>query len=350
MQAVAYSLRSSIRARGFSLVEIMVALAVSMLLLAGVIAIFGSSRASYETTDKLSRIQENGRFAIDQIVRDIRAAGYVGCARAPTYLSSSLNVAATAQWDFLDGPVRGFQSIGEDTWTPGLTNVNVTQPSSGSDVLLLRVPRRDAEPLRLTADMASGSDSISVPNVTSGLRAGDIALVYSCEAQSYFQVTSFAGGTIEHTDDSGLSPGNVTGDIQYAFRKNAEVVPVHTVLYYLRASTADATTTSLWRRTGLNSAEELVEGVERMELEFGLDTNGDTVVDDYVTADAVGTNWGNVYSVSVALLVRSPEQYGTDLDKRTYRLLSVDVDAPNDRYMREVFSATANLRNRVPVD
>lgn len=347
MQAVAYSLRSSIRARGFSLVEIMVALAVSMLLLAGVIAIFGSSRASYETTDKLSRIQENGRFAIDQIVRDIRAAGYVGCARAPTYLSSSLNVTAT-QWDFLDGPVRGFESTGAGTWNPPLTNVNATAASSGNDVLLLRGPRRDAEPLRLTADMASGSDSISVPNVTSGLRAGDAALVYSCEAQAFFQVTSFAGGTIEHSDESG-SPGNVTGDIQYAFRKNAEVVPVHTVLYYLRASTADATTTSLWRKIASNDAEELVEGVERMELEFGLDTNGDTVVDDYVTADAVG-NWGNVYSVSVALLVRSPEQYGTDLDKRTYRLLSVDVDAPNDRYMRDVFSATANLRNRVPVD
>src|SRR5690606_32670244 len=46
---------------GFSVVELMVAMAISLLLLAGVVAIFSSSRSSYETTTRLSRIQENGR-------------------------------------------------------------------------------------------------------------------------------------------------------------------------------------------------------------------------------------------------------------------------------------------------
>jgi Type IV Pilus-assembly protein W len=57
-----------------------------------------------------------------------------------------------------------------------------------------------------------------------------------------------------------------------------------------------------------------------------------------------------VYSVSVALLVRSLEQYGTDRDQRTYQLLNVSVAAPADRRLREVFSATASIRNRTRVN
>lgn len=333
---------------GFSLVEIMVAMALSLLLLGGVIALFASSRASYEATDSLSRIQENGRFALDQLTRDIRSAGFVGCARAPTYLSTSLNDTNVLQWNFLAGPVQGFESTDDETWSPELDD-SVTEASGGSDVLVLRVPRRDAEPLRLTTDMTGSSDVLTVPAVSTGVRIGDIALAYSCEAQAYFQVTGFAAGAVEHGGVGG-APGNASGDISYTFRENAEVIPVQTVIYYVRPSTADENTNSLWRRVALSNPEELVEGVEQMQLEFGVDTNSNAVVDDYVPADEV-TNWENVYSVSVALLVRSIQEYGADTDQRQYRLLSDEiVDAPGDRRLREVFTATASIRNRVPVN
>lgn len=340
-------------ARGFSVVEIMVAMALSLLLLGGVIAIFASSRVSYETNDKISRIQENGRFALDQIVRDIRAAGYVGCARAPTYVSSSLNNADQLHWNFLEGPVRGFQATGEETWSPELDLSLEGRTASGSDVLVLRVPRRDAEPLRIAANMTSSTDSIEVAG-TRGLAAGDIALAYSCEAQAYFQVTAFGGGVIDHADTGG-TPGNVSADINYTFRENAEVIAVHTVAYYVGPSTADPNPddthipTSLIRYTAAGGVEELVEGVEQMQLEFGVDTNGDSVVDSYQTADNV-TNWGNVFSVRVGLLVHSLQEYGTDRDERQYQVLDVPVAAPGDRRLREVFAATASFRNRVPVE
>ena len=53
------------RSRGFSVIELMVAMAISLLLLGGVISIFVSSKSSYETNERLSRIQENGRFALN---------------------------------------------------------------------------------------------------------------------------------------------------------------------------------------------------------------------------------------------------------------------------------------------
>lgn len=342
-------------ARGFSVVELMVAMALSLLLLAGVIAVFASSRASYDTTDRLSRIQENGRFALDKIVRDLRAAGFMGCAREPTYMVTTLNSATELEWDFLGGGgVQGFQYTGTGpTFAPSLSSTKVPNAAEGSDVLVVRRPEWGAQPLRLQADMADGTDDISVPNTSSsGLNTGDIALIYSCEAQAYFQVTSFAGGTITHGvgGATSTSPGNASDDLQYAFRTNAEVIPVETVTYYIRASSSGPPgTTSLWRRIGANTPEELVEGVEQMQLRFGEDTNGDAVVDVYRTADDV-VSWNDVYSVEVALLVRSLEEFGGDSDQETYELLDVTVAAPGDRRLREVFSATVGIRNRIRVN
>lgn len=62
--------------RGFSLVELMVALVVSLLLLAGVIQVYLSSKQAYRVQDNIARIQENGRLAIAFVSRYLRLAGY----------------------------------------------------------------------------------------------------------------------------------------------------------------------------------------------------------------------------------------------------------------------------------
>jgi type IV pilus assembly protein PilW len=354
----------AVRARsgGFGLIELMVAMAISLLLLGGVVAIFMSSRTSYETTERMSRIQENGRFALDQIVDDVRAAGFVGCARVPKYVSNTLTVGGDVKWDFLDGGVRGFQHVTGTTYSPTLAASDIPSAVAGSDVLMVRRPKRDSTPLRLTADMGASTNALTVPNTTtSGLAVNDIAVVYSCEAQTYFQVTGFSAGSISHaagtavteTATTSAGPGNATGDLSYSYRRNAEVIPMQTVFYYIRASTAGpAGSTSLWRKIGSNAAEELVEGVEQMQLRFGVDTTGDGIVDgNYVTADLVGAaNWSNVYSVEIGLLVRSQDGYGTDRDTETYQLLDVSVPAANDNRLRELFMATTGVRNRIRVN
>jgi type IV pilus assembly protein PilW len=342
------------RPAGFSLVELMVAIALSLLLLTGVVALFSNSRVSYEATDQLSRIQETGRFALDQVSRHIRSAGFSGCARQPTNVSTSLNLADLLPWNFLEGPVRGYEASGTDTWSPTL-DASVQSPLSGSDVLVVRGPRLDAEPLQVQTSMVNAEDPLVLANANTGVQPGDVAMAYSCEAQSFFHVNSFSGGVLQHTaggvnTSNGSGPGNSSATIGFPFRADAEVVPVETVIYYVRASDdLPAGTTSLWRRVGSNAAEELVQGVEQMQLRFGVDTSGDRVVDDYLPANAI-TNWQQVVGVTVALLVRSVEQYGTDTDQRTYDLLGTPVAAPGDRRQRQVFTATTSIRNRVRVD
>ena len=346
--------------RGFSIVELLVAMAISLLLLAGVVSIFVSSKSSYETNERLSRIQENGRFALDSIMTDLRASGFVGCARQPTYLSTSLNTATTLQWNFLAGPVTGFQATGANTWSPAM-DASIPTPLSGSDVLVVRVPVRERTAMPLTTDVGSPTNTLQIAaGTTNAVETGDIVLAYSCEAISVFQVSNYASstGVISHAVSASQVPGNAVDTVNYSYRRAVtQVVPVETVAYFIAPSSrvidasdpAPAGTTSLWRRRGLNAVEELVEGIEQIQVQYGVDTNGDVIVDAYRTADNV-TDWNDVISVSIALLVRSLEQYGTDVDRRTYNVLDVTVAAPADRRLREVFAATASIRNRVRVN
>lgn len=340
---------------GFSLVELMVAIGLSLLLLTGVVAILSSSRVSYESTDQLSRVQETGRFALEQLSRHIRSAGFSGCSRQPNYISTALNSPGNLQWNFLEGPVRGFDASGTG-WVPAISSVPAADVSTngaaeGSDILVVRGPRLDATPVMVTTSMADPQDPLAV-NATTGIDpAGDVVMAYSCEGLAFFFAQP-SGNTLLHGVTSEL-PGNQFATTSYPLRRNAEVVPVETVVYFVGASggTVPTGTRSLWRRRGVTAAaEELVQGVEQMQLEYGIDTNGDRIVDIYEKATAT-TNWDRVIAVRVALLVRSIEQYGTDTDQRSYRLTAdTTVAAPGDRRLREVFTSTVSIRNRARVD
>lgn len=66
----------TIRQSGFSLIELMIAMTLSLMLLGAVIQVFLSSKLTSELSDDISRIQENGRFSLEFLSRDIRMAGY----------------------------------------------------------------------------------------------------------------------------------------------------------------------------------------------------------------------------------------------------------------------------------
>lgn len=63
--------------QGLSIVELMVALAVGMVLIAGILQVFLSSKNTYAVNEAMSRVQENGRFALEFISRSARQAGYI---------------------------------------------------------------------------------------------------------------------------------------------------------------------------------------------------------------------------------------------------------------------------------
>jgi type IV pilus assembly protein PilW len=331
--------------KGVSLVELMVAMALSLIVLGGVLAIFASSRSTYETTDRLSRIQESGRFALDSIVRDLRAAGYIGCSRRAE-LTNVLNAApGTLMWNFGVG-VQGFNAQGT-SWLPALdtgADTGASGAAAGSDVLVVRAPRGDFEPVPVIDRMNDTTDDVVVADVTPPLlEAGDIVQISDCNARAVFQITAIAAGVISHGETAGAGglPGNSSSDIGYAFTDVAELVPLRSVVYYLRTGSTPGGGTSLWRRVSGGIPEELVEGVENMQIQYGERVGSNLT---YRRADQVG-NWANVVTVQIALLVRSMSEYGTDVGPQSYDLLGVSVANPGDRHMRQVFTTTVNIRN-----
>src|SRR5690554_7569775 len=74
------------RSRGVSLIELLVALAIGAVLVLGLVQVFGASRAAYQMSEGMARVQENARFAMDFLQRDLRMAGHFGCSTDQAHL------------------------------------------------------------------------------------------------------------------------------------------------------------------------------------------------------------------------------------------------------------------------
>ncbi|GAA0410877.1 PilW family protein [Cocleimonas flava] len=95
----------------------------------------------------------------------------------------------------------------------------------------------------------------------------------------------------------------------------------------------------------INEAQVIAEGVENMQILYGIDANGDKTVDRYVNATNVNGSWSDVISVQIGVLVRALKETKDEPESITYSLLDTAVVSPNDRYRRAVFSTTVNIRN-----
>ena len=180
-------------------------------------------------------------------------------------------------------------------------------------------------------------------------------MISDCSAAAVFGVSTFtdagATATLAHAAGAavtGVGPGNASADVGVEFKAGAQVVPVDTVVYYIRASDTlrdGVANPSLWRIIGAGAPQELIEGIEEMQVLYGEDTDGDRLVNSYVTADAV-TNWAGVISVTFGMLIRSVEPNSPEEDTRTYTLLPGNTVGPfNDHYERTLYTTTVTLRN-----
>jgi len=101
----------------------------------------------------------------------------------------------------------------------------------------------------------------------------------------------------------------------------------------------------------VEAGQELFEGVESMQLLYGVDTDADGAPNNYVRAGdapldtANPGNWANVVSVRIAILVRTIDQYGRIFDSSTYPVNNIVFNPVDDRRSRRVFTTTAMVRN-----
>ncbi|MDN5850751.1 MAG: PilW family protein [Nitrococcus sp.] len=322
---------------GFSLVEIMVALTLSLLLLGAVLQVFMSAKASYRMNEGLARLQETGRFAANILAGDIRMAGYQGCM---TLDKIEPNVIVEDPPNDLNLYDSAHILLGEND----LAATNTLGAVTGSDSLTIR--GASAVNAHLTGNMDSDNANIQIDGNPAGFEADDILMITDCADADIFRATNVSNPdgkiTIAHAS------GNTVNRLSKAYQSDAQVMAFESTTYYVADSNRDNEAGdpiySLYVQQ-LGDTVELVAGVENMQVLYGVDTDADGSVDNYANAGAVA-DFTNVLSVRVALLVSSVAPATTQADTATYTLLDETVDPANGRYLRNVFTFTATARNR----
>ena len=290
------------RSSGFSMVELMVAMTISLLLMAGVVQIFSGSKASYVMQEGTSRLQENVRFALGRLSHDIGAAGYLGCLDsanpARPFTNDLSNQTAASGYNFAT-PLFGTKGSGAN----GSDTISISRASATTGI-------------RLTAPMDTPISDLQLDatdNAYLSLQQFDILAVGDCGTASVFMITNdptTSGGVIEHA--SGVvstgpnkTQSNLNGDLGAVYGADRASVAgayrVSTSTYRLCPSIS-GTGTSLFLNT-CDEANELVEGVQEMEFFYGVDNNAVAGADQYLDADEVtaANQWNNVVSVRMTL-------------------------------------------------
>lgn len=343
--------------RGFSVVELMVAMTISLLLLAGGVSVMYTSRLTYDENSRVARLQEYARASMEIMLRDLRGAGHPGCARAVdgSRFTNSLSNAAQLRYNF-GIAVQGFEGS-SGTFSPALPTAVIPSATTQNDVLVTRTQVDDMQVFRTRTAFAGGTGPIEISKRNGqGIPIGTVLLVSDCDYASVFTntaavATSGSQGTLERatgamTPPAGMAQMPQNGSVSFpAYPADSWVSALQTVVYYIRPS-ASGSGPALWRIVGNAQPQELVEGVERMEIQYGVDTNDDLLVDVYQTANQV-TDWSQVLSVSLAVLIRSPEQSAdASPNGRSFNMLGTTVGPFTDKRPRILFTTTVALRNR----
>lgn len=370
--------------RGFSLIELMIAMVLGLVLTLGVTQVYLSSSETYRLTDGLARIQENVRFANSFLGRAIQGAGNDGCMldnigagvqelrRLPSGPPIPNNVAIVG-WEHSSTSPGDSLDLSDDladdgsNWSnqPGTPMpANATTPDNfveGTDFFVIQ----GKYPATLNGNQigpgAGTGNNIPIvdqsgANASTGLPQGSIVEVVSpdCDASFRFIKGNNASAVNVAVQGNGNVPGaNIANPNVNS--PNSRLMTYRTTLYYIGES-ADTgedgkVETALFRQSLENvnttpEPEELIAGVENMQVLYGIgNRNGAT---RYVTADDASlTSWQDVVSVRVGLLMRSHDRVRGEPEERVFNLLGTEATTPEDERVRVVMNKTFALRNRL---
>ncbi len=350
------------RQAGLSLVELMVAMLISLILLGGVLQVFLSSKDMYRTNTAVARVQEAGRFATDFIAFDVRQAGYKGeCLSEPTSHLKLTTASADIQNAYSTTPaIQGWDN------TKPVFFLNSETTRADTDSFIVKYAG-DGQEFQSSGTNNTNAQSLTVDASTSAY-AGQIVLLANSTGCDVFQNTNNQNASAFQKSGGNTEPGNINQDWSQSYNgyMTAHVLRSHS--YFIRDNAGRLP--SLYRRvlSPTPTVEELVEGIIEMQVTYGLDKDGDRLADEYVKAGTNGLaatgegNWDKVVSARISVIAISPETnvleepqtfvlpaiVGIDRDD-DYALYGDDgtVTIKNNR-VAQVYTATVAIRNRLP--
>ncbi|MGD8941496.1 MAG: PilW family protein [Gammaproteobacteria bacterium] len=359
--------------KGMTIVEIMVAITISLVLLSGVAQIFLSSKQSYRMNEELARLQENGRIVLDLLSQDVRMIGYQGCAD-PEDIPATI-VANNAPTSDLASTALGGAKVGNLAWDPiapselptTLTDTNgnnytlANLPLEGTDVIITQFASAvDAQ----TTNAASPiTGDIQIPQNPGNFAANDVLAIADCDSVDIFRVSDVgtSGSDIlirhaaTHNSTANLSKAYATGARVYRVESNVYfVAPARHADGSVKTNNRGATINALYRADIDANLISIVEGVDNLQVLYGQRLT--TGYLQYLSADDGSLNMQNVDSIKVGVLMSTIDAISEQDDSNTYTVAGTDIDPegtagatvtyPIDRRVRRVYTETINLRNR----
>lgn len=343
--------------RGLSLVELMVALVTGLILTGGVLQVFVSNQKTYSLNTDLAVIQENARFATEYMIRDIRMAGYSGCNTGSNVANVLKPGSANISLDFSDG-IRGLDGDGSSDAISDMKFGSPSIPVTGfpkSDVLtILRAESNNA----LTVTGHNTNSAVIDVGQAHGFTNGKLLYVSDCQHAAIFQTTGGNPNKLGHNTGSSETPGNCTKALGWPvvcsnsssanykqYGSDATVMEALVHAYFIKEKN---NIPALYRRElvqdGVTEDDELVQGVENMQVRYGLDTDEDGVANRFVAAQHVPDDqWKRVVSVRTWFLLRSFVPVTEQPGKFSFM---GDSYTATDRYLRKEVVMTVKVRNR----
>jgi type IV pilus assembly protein PilW len=314
--------------RGFSVVELMIALVITLILLGGISQIFLSSKKSFTIQDTLGRLQENGRFAVDMITADLRRAGYWGGNADISQITGTLGPADD------DGTCLA----GDTTWGRMIeTRIYGLDDTNAGYACLTGYNQGDALVLRYASPWVLGGTTLP-----------------SADSNRLMLRSSLFAGRIFQGKDIDAQQNDMDLDTSTPPNPAERVSELIAHAYYIgstAASQCNGVNVPTLRRVevgedGLPGSEEIALGIEQLQLRYGVDTDDDNAVDQFLDADAVA-DWDSVIAARMWLLTRGecPETGFTNTNTYTMGDVVYDPD-PDDGFRRQLYQSTVYLRNR----
>lgn len=294
---------------GVSLIELMAALTIGLLLIAGALTVYMQSRNTYRTTDTAARMQETARYAFDILEPDVRLAGFWGMKKGPAAVTDTVplasitpnNCATAAGWlGDASKYIAGFDGEGT-TASWGSMACSPTGRNAFTDVLIVR--------------RASGE--------TSALDVNKVQVQSNRAQATVFTAAAAPGG--------------------YAAWPAAETRDMVCNVYYVGTDNGQPALRR-WALRGKNMVDEaIIPGVQDMQVQYGIDANGDGAAEKYVDANLIGT--ASVVSARIWLLVRAESDEQGYTNNINYRFANANIAAAGDKRRRIVMSKTIQIRN-----
>lgn len=308
-----------IRIAGRSLVEVMISLTIGMVIVIALSAMFIANRQTYRVSDDKSRLDDEGRLALNLMAFHVRMAGYG-------------NLLSTTE------------SYVQENNAGGTATSNVSLPA-----LYTNNSNENGVSINAIKGCAGGFENPVTEASTLGCKTGtdsDAFLVrYVVDAHTA-NVTSDGIPTdclgaalklqpaIPATSKKAASGAYYLAENRFFVQMNNGVPEL-----YCQGNGGTALGENL-----KNPAQPIAENIEQMKITYGISSKNGQTVDTYLTADKV-PNWESVISARICLVVRSAN-VGVASEELSYRDCSNVDRTPKDRRLRGVFSSTITIRGR----